>query len=427
MHGRQFCTPHLVSTLGATPLERVVFDDRSIREGWFQDLLFKYPTLIPIDEIEEVFGPLVPVARELPTEAGPVDVVYINPRGYITLVETKLFRNPEARREVVAQILDYASAMSGWTYQDFCNAVRLKRRIDDGRPTGPSTPIEGDDDPILPLVHDHPDFDEARFIDAVTKNLAQGRFLLLVAGDGIQHGVEQLADTLAAAPALGFTFALLEIALFKTDMGDQAMVAQPRVLVRTREIVRAVVELRAPLAPKDVTVKLPEVVYGDDGGKRRRLTEEAMFETIAESLGAPVVEQFRGFLRECEKVGIEPEARSASISLFWYEPNTGRRFSFGSIFADGGRVGMWFVRHNYYKASLDPSIGLEYVNSVAALVPGSRVVDRAERGVKGLKIVVDQREVTLADLMPKSAEWLQALAAVITKTEEGGAARREDA
>jgi hypothetical protein len=426
MHARQFCTPHLVSATGATPLERVIFDDRSIREGWFQDLLFKNPSLIPIDEIEEVFGPLVAVARELPTEAGPVDVVYVSPRGYITLVETKLFRNPEARREVVAQILDYASAMSGWTYQDFCYAVRLKRRIDEGRPTGPSTPIEGDDDPILPLVRDHPDFDEARFIDAVTKNLAQGRFLLLVAGDGIQHGVEQLADTLAAAPALGFTFALLEVALFKTGAADKSMVAQPRVLARTREIVRAVVELRAPLAPKDVTVKLPEVVYGDDGGKRRRLTEEAMFETIAESLGAPVVEQFRAFLRECEKIGIEPEARSTSISLFWYEPNTGRRFSFASIYAEGGVVDLRFVLHNYRKSGIDEKIGMDYVNAVAGLVSGAKVMENFKEGKAWTRVFVGSREITLADLMPRSADWLSSLASVISKTEQGGAAARTE-
>ncbi|MBX3408959.1 MAG: hypothetical protein KF859_03640 [Phycisphaeraceae bacterium] len=85
MQGRQFCTPHLVSSLGATPLERVVFDDRSIREGWFQDLVFKSPMLSSIDKIEDGFGPLVPDAREVPKEAGPVDVVYIDQRGYPTL------------------------------------------------------------------------------------------------------------------------------------------------------------------------------------------------------------------------------------------------------------------------------------------------------------------------------------------------------
>ena len=380
MHARQFCTPHLVNANGATPLERVVFNDRSIREGWFQDLLFRNPSLIPIEEIEEVFGPLIPVARELPTTAGPVDVVYINPRGYITLVETKLFRNPEARREVVVQILDYASAMSGWTYQDFCNAVRLKRRMDTAGPGTVDVPIESDADPILSLVRDHPDYDEARFIDAVTRNLAEGRFLLLIAGDGIQRGVEHLADTLAATPHLGFTFAMVEIALFKTGDGDNAFLAQPRVLARTREVVRAVIELRAPLTTKDVKVSLPEVGDDEEGGKRRRLTEDAMFETIAEAHGAEVVEQFRGFLRECERIGVEPEARSTSLSLFWYEPNTGRRFSFGSIYAEGGTVDLRFVLHNYRKSSIDEQIGTEYVNAIAAIVPGSQVLQNVKNG-----------------------------------------------
>lgn len=424
MRPRQFCTPHLVNAQGATPLERVDFDDRSIREGWFQDLLYKNPSLIPIDEIEEVFSPLIPIARELPTNAGPVDVVYINPCGYITLVETKLFRNPEARREVVAQILDYASAMSGWTYQDLCQAVRLKRRMVEQGNAEVKAVSDRDDDPIVLLLRDHPDFDEARFIDAVTKNLAQGRFLLLVVGDGIQHGVEQLTDTLATAPALGFTFALLELALFRTGAADSAMVAQPRLLARTREVVRAVIELRAPLVPKDVTVTLPEI---DDTGyfkRRRRLTEEAMFETIAESLGAPVVERFRGFLGESEKIGIEPEARGTSLSLFWYEPNTGRRFSFGSIYAEGGVVDLRFVLHNYRKSGIDQKIGMAYINSVASLVPGARVKENLKEGKAWTRVFIDQREITLLDLVPRFPDWLKALAEVIAATEKGGAARR---
>lgn len=36
---------------------------------------------------------------------------------------------------------------------------------------------------------------------------------------------------------------------------------------------------------------------------------------------------------------------------------------------------------------------------------------------------VDQREITLADLMPKSTDWLKALAEVIAKTEAGGATK----
>ena len=60
----------------------------------------------------------------------------MNGEGYLTLVETKLWRNPEARRTVVAQIIDYASHLSTWTYDDlrqavFWNARDLERKLAD--------------------------------------------------------------------------------------------------------------------------------------------------------------------------------------------------------------------------------------------------------------------------------------------------------
>ncbi|MGQ0628816.1 MAG: hypothetical protein ACT4PL_12045, partial [Phycisphaerales bacterium] len=193
---------------------------------------------------------------------------------------------------------------------------------------------------------------------------------------------------------------------------------------RTTEIVRAVIELRAPLTPKDVTVALPAIDDTGDFKHRRRLTEEAMFETIAESLGAPVVERFRGFLGECEKIGIEPEARGTSLSLFWYEPNTGRRFSFASIYAEGGVVDLRFVLHNYRKSGIDQKIGMAYVDAVASLVPGAKVKENFKEGKAWTRVFVDQREITLSDLVPGFPDWLKALAEVLAATENGGTALR---
>ena len=412
---RQFCTPHLVNkTAAATTARKLIrFDDRSLPESWFQELIFNNPSLIPIDDLEPIFGPLIPVARELQSGAGPVDVVYINDRGFITLVETKLFRNPEARREVVAQILDYATAMSGWTYLDLCNAVRSKLRSDTGATGTIDMPIKGTADPILRLVRDHPDFDEtlfdeARFIDAVSDNLARGRFLLLIVGDGIQSGVELLAETLAATPHLGFSLALVELAMFKSDDSENDFFVQPRVLTRTKEVVRAVIELRAPLTPADVKVSLPEVTNPVKGGNRRGLTVEAVLETIEESLGKPTVDRFRAFLSECEKLGIDPEGRGTSISLCCYEPSAELPISLGSIYAAGGVVNMQFVLHHLRKTGLEQKIGVNYINAVSELVPGARVVEGEGKGSK-MRIFVGDRQVTLADLMPKSADWIEAL------------------
>ena len=49
---------------------------------------------------------LTPLCTELRTEAGALDIAFINQFGRLTLVECKLWRNPEARRKVVAQALD---------------------------------------------------------------------------------------------------------------------------------------------------------------------------------------------------------------------------------------------------------------------------------------------------------------------------------
>ena len=86
---RQHKTPYLVidkqfnKLLPATD----VFD-----EGWLQNFIFTHHQAIPIDEIEPAFGPLIPVCRELPTKAGPVDLLFISSNGLLTLVECKLWK-----------------------------------------------------------------------------------------------------------------------------------------------------------------------------------------------------------------------------------------------------------------------------------------------------------------------------------------------
>ncbi len=49
--------------------------------------------------------------RELPTSAGPVDVMIVAPDGAMTAVECKLDSNPEKRRTVIGQLIDYVSAI----------------------------------------------------------------------------------------------------------------------------------------------------------------------------------------------------------------------------------------------------------------------------------------------------------------------------
>lgn len=123
----QFTQPLIVDRDGgnALALERVPIGAAggSYDERWLQHLLFRNPSLIPTDELEPVFSGAVAVCTELPTNVGPLDLVYMNEQGLLTLVECKLWRNPEARRKVVGQILDYAQEISRWSYEQLDAAI----------------------------------------------------------------------------------------------------------------------------------------------------------------------------------------------------------------------------------------------------------------------------------------------------------------
>ena len=123
---RQHKAPYLVTEKQFNKLLPAI---GAFSEGWLQNFIFTHHRTLPIDEVEPAFGPLIPVCRELRTKAGPVDLLFINHNGLLTLVECKLWKNPEARREVVGQILDYAKELSQWSYTDLETAVGGARNI----------------------------------------------------------------------------------------------------------------------------------------------------------------------------------------------------------------------------------------------------------------------------------------------------------
>jgi hypothetical protein len=210
--------------------ERLAFGETAGRdEAWLQELLFEHPEILPVREIDPTFFPLVPLCRELRTEAGPLDLAYINQHGRLTLVECKLWRNPEARRKVIAQVLDYARAISRWSYSD------LQRQVSAATKRKGNVPFEN-------AKQVFPDLEEARFIDDAYSAMRDGRFLLLIAGDGIREDVGAITELVNRNAAAGFSFGLVEVALYGIEDGSLAI--QPRVVAKTQLIERTVVLVR---------------------------------------------------------------------------------------------------------------------------------------------------------------------------------------
>lgn len=218
---------HIRPDGAACVLERISLGagDSPYNEKWLQRQLFAFPETLPVTEIDPHAGALVPVCMELRTDGGPADILYVTHTGKIVLVETKLWRNAEARRIVVAQILDYAKELSGWTYED------LAREAAQASGDGP--------DHLLKCVRSrHPDLDEALFVDGINRSLEKGDFILVIAGDGIRSGAEALVSFLDRYGHLRFQFALVEIASY--HLADGTLLLQPRVLAKTELLRRTV-------------------------------------------------------------------------------------------------------------------------------------------------------------------------------------------
>ncbi|EDM79871.1 hypothetical protein PPSIR1_22556 [Plesiocystis pacifica SIR-1] len=83
---------------------------RYTSERELQDIIEKHPELL-VDENE---ARVALVSREfvLPSGAGRLDLLLVDETGRLSAVEVKLERNGQSRREVFAQVFDYASALA---------------------------------------------------------------------------------------------------------------------------------------------------------------------------------------------------------------------------------------------------------------------------------------------------------------------------
>jgi hypothetical protein len=359
-YGRALFVEDLSIQTSAQALERVKFSKSKVgddyNEFWIQKLIDRHPSVLPVDQIEPNFKGLVPICLELPIKSGSfVDNLLITPEGDIALVECKLWRNPEARREVLAQIIDYASNMAGWSYEDLEKAVGRARQID--KSNGSARGL------LFSLLSEGNEIGEAEFHDAVTKNLSLGRFLLLLVGDGIREGMDVMTDFLQQHAGFHFTLAFVELAIFSLPNGGY--VVQPRVLARTTLIDRGVVYIdngRAKVTAHEAT-PLGETT------RRTTITQERFFEELEHTFKG-ITPQIEQLFTSLAQVDVVQDFVTASLVLRW-RTGDGGNWNFGTITRRGE---IWFD----YLGQQSRSIGLiaahhRYLRRIAESIPGASV------------------------------------------------------
>jgi len=370
MENRRYCDPLIVYKDGGTRgLRRVPFTARTLQEGWLQHLLERHPELLPIEDIEPAFAPLVPLGREIGTAAGAIDNLFVNPDGYLTLVETKLWRNPEARREVVGQIIDYAKDVSQWDFEDLDAQVRAYARQQSRGEAG-----------LLEIVRDAGlgvELDEAQFIDRVTRNLQRGRLLLIVAGDGIRGSVEAMADYLQQTPQLHFTLALVELLTYELDADEGSLLVVPQVVARTREITRAVVRvegtgIESVHVDVDTTTEMPH-----RPSKRYTMTEEDFFDRLSQAVSDEELRVARRLISDVEDMGAKIDWKQASFSIKLPDPGESGQMLTLLVVQTSGEAYVGWLPDQLHRIGLPQEIGLRYFEESAGLL-GTRTARKGD-------------------------------------------------
>ncbi|MCH7225097.1 hypothetical protein [Haloferula sp. A504] len=372
-----------IGSVALEPVDLAVRGEGAHDEEWLQKLLHDQPSLIPVDDIEPAFSGLTPVCRELPTGVGPIDNVYVNERGLLTFVECKLWRNPEARRKVVGQILDYAQQVSRWMLADFDAAL--------GKSVAPAGAG------LWEIAKEAFSLDdEARFLDRVQHHLSNGTFLLLIVGDGIRESTEDIARFMNQHAGLSFALGLVEMGLFNLP-GDERLLVQPRVLAKTVEIGRLIVRAEDGVRIEQTDNKAAKQSPGSSGSSRRTLTEELFIEEVAGN--SSLADKLREFFAKIQENGLRIEAtpRGASLKIVAGEP--------GMNIATLSKKGTW---RNY--GCGDSEEGRRYLRALAALFPDGVVKEGGNDGGWSWTVQsADGRNYHIEDLVAHADEWLALL------------------
>jgi len=396
MTSHSYSTPIVISNSSehkSQTLERLHLGDGRFDEDWLQRRLHEHPSCLPVDEIEPAFGELIPICMELSTPHGFVDNVFLTPTGDIVIGEVKLWRNPEMRRKVVAQALDYAACLFAMDYEAFERAV-LKTKS--ASAMGASSLYE---------LADHPEqLNEAAFVDAISRNLKQGRALILVVGDGLRTETQQLMSLLENYGNLQFTFSLIELAVFlRPDRPDEHLIC-PRVLAKTEMLRRMVfdIDIKLPLASEGGSANESEEAASRPTKAPQSISSEQFWEAMS-TLDSSLPSKLQSFLASIEELGVSPEFKR-SLILRWTTPE-GQPINLGYI-ERNGKVWTNDVHNKLPTTMTDP-----YVRQLASILGGS-VTASASSGRPNLANDTGGG-VLITDVADKLDGWKDCIATLI--------------
>lgn len=343
-------------------------------EDVLQNYIAQNTSMLPISELEPGWAESVCVAREFPTSAGPVDLLLVNAQGRLTIVETKLFKNPESRREVLAQALDYAAALHNMTYEELGNAVRRKK-----------PELAGEQDPLFALAKNNcpmgDEIDQETFHDRVCTDLEVGQFLILIVGEGIKKRLRTLVDYFDRVSHLGFKVGLISIEQWKGQ--DNTMVLIPKIIGTIEREAR--IWTPDPNSAAAQEIGKDEIKLASIQGDRKRLTLSDVdaiseFRSSITQLenGSQILKSIELLSEQCRKLGltVEPGSSGNSYIFYYVEPrwDNKNRFNLLQCGKTGKINGYNFLQYRCVDSQLPDSIWINHWTKLGEITGAGTLV-----------------------------------------------------
>jgi hypothetical protein len=210
-----FILDHEGALLRSVPLRPMRLEDR------LQKLL-EMPGIIPGSQIDPA-NPDPPrfalLRREMPVGDWSLDHLYVDQFGVLTLLEAKLLQNPESRRAVVGQIIEYAANARGRWASGMARQHAAKYWSTRGE----------DLDDVLRSVFPNLDLDQ--LWRDVESNLELGNIRLIIAADSIHPEVRRMIEYLNSEMK-NVTVLGLELRVYGEEQGQ--MILAPRIIGQTQ-------------------------------------------------------------------------------------------------------------------------------------------------------------------------------------------------
>jgi len=307
------------------------------KEDWLQSAIALEPELViaPCREAGRTDEKWAYWAREFQTSAGRIDILLVSESGQVAIVETKLSYNPERRRSVLAQLLDYATSLPEMDLSKLPALPKTKS----GQPLARREEVE--------------------------QHIRDGDFLLILAADQIDPKALRLSRALLGEHlTMSWELVQVEMSIYERKIAEgplHLMVPHLRgILVpEERQVVRVVID--EGQKPRVIV----ERVKSEGGGYARQRWSEEQF---VEGLGHATLERtFKEFGSELLKLAKE----FRTVHLSW---GTGKTGSVTLKHNESGLIeyyldGALRFRKDNFGPSVGEELGKEYLQVLKRMFP----------------------------------------------------------